>query len=173
MKTRKIIAFIFLCLFLTSGCAMIESIKSDNIQKEIIEGNPQAFVKIPIWGVYVIENDDKEIEIYKVVKGSPANNADVRYGDIIVSVDGLPVKERYALFKLVYERKAPDEAIEVVLKRKDVRFRKSITPNSGYMMKDAYVFMREIVRTKEPLYLAIVVGSLNNIYLQGEALAGC
>lgn len=80
----------------------------------LIQTNPQSFVKRSILGVYAIENDNKEIEIYMVSKQSAVYEADIRIGDIIISVDDTEIKSRSQLFELIYERKNPGDIIKVV-----------------------------------------------------------
>lgn len=136
----------------------------------LIQANPQSFVKRSIFGIYVTENNNKEIEIYRVIEKSTASKADIRIGDCIISVDNVEIKNRSQLFELIYERKNPGETIEVVLKRKKAPIKKTITPTTDYILKDTYALLYEITKNRESINLAITVNEINNVYLQGAAL---
>ena len=167
----------YLCLFsiiFLSGCATVfnqtGNQPSQQFQK-LIKENPESFVERSILGVYVIENHNKEIEIYNIAKQSIAAKADVRIGDVIVSVDNMEIKNRSELFSYIYERKNPGGTIEIVLKRNNNLLTRSITPKTHHVFKDAYALLYEIVENdNEPISLAIVVDSVNNVYLQGAVL---
>lgn len=147
-----------------------EKAQSSEALETLIQTNPQSFVKRSIFGVYVIENANKEIEIYMVSKQSSAFEADLHIGDIIIGVDDIEIKNRSQLFELIYERKNPGDAVDLLIKRKGRLIKKSITPETSYISKDMYALLYEITKNIDPVNLAIVSGSLNNIYLQGEAL---
>lgn len=168
---------IYLCLFsiiILSGCATVFNQTGNQPSQQfqiLIKENPESFVERSIFGVYVIENYNKEIEIYKISKQSIATNADVRVGDVIVSVDNMEIKNRSELFSYIYERKNPGGTIEIVLKRNEILLTRSITPKTQHIFKDTYALLYEIVKNdNEPINLAIVADSFNNVYLQGIVL---
>lgn len=69
-------------------------------------------------GVSIVENDDGEIEIYKVFKGSPAEEAGIQVKDVIVEADGVrDFEDMDALVELV--RGEEGTSVDLVVKRGD------------------------------------------------------
>ncbi|MFH1854381.1 MAG: PDZ domain-containing protein [Candidatus Omnitrophota bacterium] len=147
-----------------------EEDQSSEILETLIQTNPQSFVKRSIFGIYVIENANKEIEIYMVSNKSSAFEANLLIGDIIIGIDDIEIKNRAQLFELIYERRNPGDTVDLLIKGKRGFIKKSITPKTSYLMKDMYALIYEITKNIAPVNLAVVSGSLNNIYLQGVAL---
>lgn len=136
----------------------------------LVETNQESFVNRSIFGIYVIENDNKEIEIYRVSKQSVTAKSDLRIGDIITRVDDIDITNRSQLFELIYERKNAGDTVDVFIKRRGGLLKKSITPPTDYLMKDLYALLYEITKNEEPIRLAIIVNSLTNMYLEGTTL---
>lgn len=163
----------FLVVVSLSGCATTDvknNSGNSNYLDELIKENQQSFVRKSLFGVYVTENSNKELEIYRVIKQSASSDAGLHIGDCIISVDNIEIKNRSQLFELIYERKNPGETIEVVLKRKEGLVKKTITPTTDYILKDAYALLHEITKNKETINLAITINEINNIYLESTAL---
>lgn len=164
----KVAGLIILISVSISGCITNSSVSRH--MEELIKSNEQSFVKRSIFGVYIIENDNKEIEVYRVNNKSVADKNDIRIGDIIISVDNIEIKNRSQLFNLIYERKNPGDTIDIILKRREGFIRKTITPPTNYIIRDLYALLYEITKNEEPVNLAIVINSIGNVYLQDGAL---
>ena len=137
--------------------------------KTLTKENPDAFVEAIKAGVYVVSNANKEMEIILVKKNGPADKAGIKTGDIIVSVDNVKVKDRFALFETIYERKKPGDSALVTLKRNGKLLNTSIQFSSTYFLKDQYILTKEVTKEK-PLNLAIIISDISNVYIQGERL---
>jgi len=55
----------------------------------LAEKNPQSFVKRPFSGVDIKINSANELVIMDVLKGSPADKAGIRLGDVVMQIDGI------------------------------------------------------------------------------------
>ncbi len=165
IKKHLLVFVLFLLLATcTAGCTTYRVIQLVNSPKyqDFVDANPLAFVKISLFGVYVIENSDNEIEVYKVVKGFAASKADIRVGDRIVSVNKIDIKSRVQLFEIIFERLSPGDAIEVKLKRNENLLTKNVSPQTRYFFKDLYALTYEITKNSGPVNLAIIVNSLED-----------
>jgi len=148
---------------------LIEESKHDDFLQELVKNNPQSFVKKPYIGVYVIKNIKGDFEVAWVEEKSPAGRAGVQAGDIIDSVDNLRFRDRMSLLEYFYERKKPGESLNAVLRRGGETLKMVAKLESIHFPRDQYALMQEVVREK-PLNLAIIIGNISNVYLQGTNL---
>ncbi len=86
--------------------------------------NPKAFM-----GIEAGENDKDGLKIGEIVKNSPAETAGLMKGDIILSLDGVAIKEFNDVRKLIGERK-PGDVIDVNIKRGSLVDNKKVTLGS-------------------------------------------
>jgi hypothetical protein len=127
--------------------------------KQLAERNPQNYVEKAFAGVAVAINNDKECEVVTVGKGSPADKADIRIGDVILSIDGEKIKDRRQLFK-IYDSKRPGETISGEIRRQGRVIKKDVTLDAVYMDYDFYVLNQELVKDI-PLRIAIIVDEVD------------
>jgi S1-C subfamily serine protease len=69
------------------------------------------------WLGIVIEVEGPDLVVSRVMRGSPAERADLRASDVILAVDGEAVESRAALYRQVWQRGRPGAEIRLAIRR--------------------------------------------------------
>ena len=81
-------------------------------------------------------DDDAGVLVAHVESGSPAANAGVAVGDVLVSIDGRPVKSSWSLREIIAPRKAGDEVtLEVVRDGSRQKLQATLAEREGRMLE--------------------------------------
>jgi len=99
-----------------SGLAV--AIPIDVVRKVATEIRETGKVQRGWLGISIIENRDEAIEVYDVDAGSPAEEAGIRKGDIIVEFDGEKVTSSNILAHDIRMHR-PGDKVKIVIKRDD------------------------------------------------------
>lgn len=129
-------------------------------QKKLAENNPESFVEKAYAGVNVIWNRENKYEVVFVSKDSPADIAGIIPGDIVLSLDEIPIRNRYQAFE-IYDKKYPGEVMSVKLKRKNRILTKEVKLESHYFLYPYYVLM-ELINKDIPIRLAFFVQDIKS-----------
>ncbi len=73
-------------------------------------------VQFSYTGIYEIINSENEIEISALVEDSPAYKAELKPGDVIVSINGYKIREKYDFFKR-FINSTPGSNIKIEIRR--------------------------------------------------------
>lgn len=130
--------------------------ESQILFKKQTEKNPGSYIIKPYMGIDFTQNEAKEIEITGVAKGSPADEAGIKAGDIIKKVDGRLINNRYQVFK-IFDTKLPGEYIEGEIKRDGKLLKKRVLLLTSYVAYINYVIL-ELICKEIPIRLAILPG---------------
>jgi hypothetical protein len=159
---QRYIVFIVMGL-LIMGCATptpISPYETYKMQiKKKAEKNPRNYVEKAYAGVSVTLNDRGECEVVDVVKGSPADNADIRIGDIVLSIDGKKIRTRKQMFKL-YDSKRPGEIMSAEIGRQGRVIKRDVLLDGLFRGHDIYVLNQELVKDI-PLRMVIIVDEID------------
>jgi membrane-associated protease RseP (regulator of RpoE activity) len=160
VKTKKV-CIIIIGLLLFIGCAH-EAQNKSNIE-QLVAANPGSFVEIPFIGFQSEENNSKEVVVTKVVPNEAAEKADIRVGDVIISVDNNVIRSKSQSRKIAFT-KHPGDKISYTIRRNNNTFEKVVTLGKRYVSYDVYVLMKKIIDEK-PVRLAIIVGEVSTAYV--------
>lgn len=159
---QRYIVFIVMSLFIM-GCATPTRISPyqeyKNQMKKLAEKNPQNYVEKAYAGVSVALSDIGECEVVDVGKGSPADKADIRIGDVILRIDGEKITTRKQMFR-IYDSKRPGEIISAEIRRQGKVIKRDVLLDGVYRGYDIYVLNQELVKDI-PLRMVIIVDGID------------
>lgn len=159
---QRYIVFIVMSL-LIMGCATPTRISPyeeyKKQMKKLAEKNPPNYVEKAYAGVSVTLNDMGECEVVDIVKGSPADKADIRIGDVILSIDGEKITTRKQMFK-IYDSKRPGEIMSAEIRRQGKVIKRDVVLDGLYRGHDIYVLNQELVKDI-PLRMVIIVDEID------------
>jgi C-terminal processing protease CtpA/Prc len=107
--------------------------------------------------------DNPQPEVLKVVANSPAEKADIRPGDIFVSVNQSPVKTK-ADFRAIMETIRTETPISIVVKRNSDYITKTVVPKIVANSYVAYAISRIVMEENKKVNLIIVANEITNTY---------
>jgi len=171
---KRYITLIFLimvtfCFFINTTIADQKNYKEIlKENKKLAEENPDCFIEKAYGGVNVVWNRQNQYEVVFVYKDSPADRAGIRLGDIILSLDGIPIKNRYQAFK-IYDGKYPSDVLTVKLKRRGKVFVKKVKLESHHFLYLYYVLM-ELINKEIPIRLAFFVQDVKSDQLNKQEM---
>jgi hypothetical protein len=117
------------------------------------EKNP-SYVKGAYWGVVKGINSVNELVIEDVYKGSPADKAGIKLGDVVMQIDGIKADKINKVCEYLGDRH-PGEHISLLLKRKGRIIKKRITLGLIYVSLVNSV-LEKMVCKNIPVRLAII-----------------
>jgi hypothetical protein len=121
--------------------------------------NPACCVGKAYVGADFIMNKSNEIIFDSVGNGSPAGNAGILAGDIVVSIDGQAIESKYDAFK-IYDSKYPGNLITVTVKRNGSLINTQFQLQSHYFLNVVYALI-DLVYQDKPIRLAVIPGEIN------------
>ena len=96
------------------------------ILKDILPTPYDQELKRYLLGVFPVLDDDGKVSLSKIEKNSIAYKAEIKKGDILVSINGKSIKEPIDLIKIINEKK--DSPLQIVIDRNGETLEKTVTP---------------------------------------------
>ena len=160
-----IIAFFFFC----SCAATNPMLQEQELMNKMASKYPYSFIKKGFAGIDVINNKKNEIEIYEVYGGTPADEAKIKPGDILLEVKNVVIKNRGQLFEIL-DSLYPNEIITFKIRRDGQELKKSLKLSTYNYPNDFYALL-EMVYKDNPVRLAVLPGEIQNMYnIEAELL---
>jgi hypothetical protein len=128
--------------------------------QRLAEKNPQSFVKRPFSGADIKINSANELVIMDVLKGSPADNAGIKLGDVVIEIDGIKADEKNKAYEY-FSNRNPGEDITVLIRRKGKIIKKHITLGLYYTSLVDSV-LQEMIYKNIPIRLAVIVDDIKS-----------
>jgi len=107
--------------------------------------------------------NNSQTEILKVAPNTPAEKADLKPGDIIVSVNQLPVKTR-SEYRAIMETITTETPISIVVKRNSEYITKTVIPKIVTSFYSASAIGRIVMEENKKVNLIIVPGEITYNY---------
>ncbi len=167
MRTFRIAVLSLICFMFMAYQLSVPSFAEEKTAEEYLkenyrlaEKNPQSFVKRPYAGVEFKINSANELVIMDVRKGSPADKAGIKLGDVLMQIDAIKADKKNKVYEYFYSRN-PGEDITVLIKRKGKPIKKHITLGLHYEALVGTV-LEEMVYKNIPIRLAIIVDDVKS-----------
>ena len=154
-KLFFIIIALLLSILLQSCVHFSENAKYLKHFEKLAKENPGSYIAHGYIGINVKLNYKGEIEITHVGNDSPAKQEGIKPGDIIIEIDGIPIKSKYQAFK-IYDSKYPGDSATVVLKRQNELLTKHLLNLPDFYTPAVFNVLYEKVYKDIPVRLAII-----------------
>lgn len=154
-KLFFIIIALLLSILLQSCVHFSENAKRLKHLENLAKENPGSYISHGYIGINVRLNYKGEIEITHVGNDSPAKQEGIKPGDIIIEIDGIPIKSKYQAFK-IYDSKYPGDSAIVVLKRHNELLTKQLINLPAFYTPTVFNVIYEKVYKDIPIRLAII-----------------
>jgi len=156
MNNSKRIIILF-CLCLIAACSHTN--RNKPTIDDIASANPVSFVQIAYAGIMTEVNISKEVQITKVLPDSPADRADLRINDVILSIDDVGITSHKQMRKLLMI-KNPSEIVLFKIRRNNNVSDRKVTLGKRHMIRDQYILMQ----SDKPIRLVILAGDISTAY---------
>lgn len=133
-------------------------LKEQEVMNEMALQYPYSFIKKGFSGIDVIVNKKNEIEIYEVYSGTPADNAKIEPGDIIVEINDIAIKNKGQLFD-IYDSMYPNDTVALKINRKGQELVRNIKLSVYNYPNDFYVLM-ELIYKDNSVRLGVLPGDI-------------
>lgn len=144
-------------------------LQEQELMNKMASKYPYSFIKKGFAGIDVINNKKNEIEIYEVYGGTPADEAKIKPGDILLEVKNVVIKNRGQLFEIL-DSLYPNEIITFKIRRDGQELKKSLKLSTYNYPNDFYALL-EMVYKDNPVRLAVLPGEIQNMYnIEAELL---
>jgi hypothetical protein len=167
MRISRISALSLICFIFTYHHLSVPSFAEEKNAEEYLkenhllaEKNPESFVKCPYLGASIRVNSANELIIEDVRKGSPADKAGIKLGDVVMQIDGIKADKINTVYEYLSNRN-PAEDITVSIKRKGKIIRKHITLGLIYVPLTNSV-LGKIIFKNIPIRLAIIFDEIKS-----------
>jgi hypothetical protein len=134
-----IIAIFFLC----SCTAKNAMLQEQELMNKMANKYPYSFIKKGFSGIDVINNKKNEIEIYEVYSGTPADEAKIKPGDILLEAKDVTIKRKGQLFNII-DSMYPNETITFKVRRKGQEIKGSLKLSTYNYPNDFYALMEMV-----------------------------
>ncbi|MCM8537989.1 MAG: S1C family serine protease [Lentisphaeraceae bacterium] len=112
---------------LERGDFLITALPEGESKIGVLSGLPRDIIKISgVIGVMLGDENNEGVIVNQSVTDGPAHTADIRNGDIIESIDGLPTKSHQDILKAL-SGKGPGKTVLVNIKRTKEKIQKKLT----------------------------------------------
>jgi hypothetical protein len=165
MFGKQLIIVFSLSLILVSISARADMPTFKEVQelhKKAAEKNPYSYVEKTYSGLTSDFNINQELEVKYVDKDSPASRADIRPGDIILSINGKKITNKNELL-WISDSLLPGETVSGEIRRNGNIFRKDVRLEPFYMPYDFYVLYKELYDGDITMRLAIIMDEINAV----------
>ena len=124
----------FIVIFFISGCATVPHSTVEQAKEPSFQEKCKS--KRSVIGIFLKENKSKHLEISSLVKNSPAENAQLKSGDVITKMNGTPIKSRYDFLRLLDEIPA-GKSVNLTVRRHSNVIEKTVLVQEGFIYHDA------------------------------------
>jgi len=122
--------------------------------ERLAEKNPQSYIKRPYAGANIKINANNKLEVDDVLEGSPADKSGITKGDIVISIDGIKINDKYKAYEY-FNNKKPGDSITVSIKKGTKIIKKRIKLGTSYELLIG-VILEELIYKNKPIRLAII-----------------
>jgi hypothetical protein len=137
-------------------------LREQELMNKMASKYPYSFIKKGFAGIDVINNKKNEVEIYEVYGGTPADEADVKPGDILLEAKGVVIKKRAQLFDIL-DSMYPNETVTIKIRRNGQEIEKNLKLSTYNYPNDFYALL-EMVYKDSNVRLAVLPGEIQNMY---------
>lgn len=162
-KTIVLLPLIIIAIFFFSSCtAKNPMLREQELMSKMANKYPYSFIKKGFSGIDVINNKNHEIEICEVYGGTPADEANVKPGDILLEAKDVTIKNKGQLFDIL-DSMYPNEIMTFKVRRKGQEIKGSIKLSTYNYPNDFYALL-EMVYKGQDVRLAALPGEIQNMY---------
>ena len=158
-----------MAIFFFCSCSSINPmIQEQKYMNKMASIYPYSFIKKGFSGIEIVTNKKNEIEIYEVYPGTPAYDAKLEPGDILLEANDVAIKNKGQIFDIL-DSLYPNETVTFKVRRKGQDIKGSIKLSTYNYPNDFYVLMEMIYKDKV-VRLAVLPGEIQNMYSAETAL---
>ena len=156
------ISIIIIVIFFVSGCATVPHSTVEQVVEQVKEPSFQDKCKSKrsAIGIFLKENKSKSLEISSLIKNSPAETAQLRPGDVITKISGIPIKSRYDFLRLLDEIPI-GKSVNLTIRRRSNVIEKTVLVQEGSIYHDAKA-IQSMLASGRAVRLAIIIVDVNN-----------
>ncbi len=161
-KVFMTIFSVLLSIFIIGYAGIVQSQikpKPENLE-EVAQKHPEAFFKAPLLGVSCAMQGS-EVVIESVSPNSAAERAGIRVGDVMVSIDNIPIKSPFQPKQIIQLTKEGGQNVSCSIKRDNNIFLKQVTLDTNYVYFDCWVLIKKLIEGK-PIRLAVITGEITH-----------
>lgn len=162
-KTIVFLPLMIIAIFFFCSCmAKNPMIREQELMNKMASKHPYSFIKKGFAGIDVINNKRNEVEIYEVYGGTPADEANVKPGDILLEAKGVEIKKRAQLFDIL-DSMYPNETVSFKIRRNGQEIEKNLTLSTYNYPNDFYALLGMVYKDND-VRLAVLPGEIQNMY---------
>jgi membrane-associated protease RseP (regulator of RpoE activity) len=159
---------VIIIIFLVSGCAAVphptvepcakHPIVQPQAKQPSLEGKCKS--KRSVIGIFLKKNKLNNLEISSLVKNSPAEQVQLKPGDVILKINGAPITSRYEFLRILDETPI-GKGVDLTIRRHSNVIEKTVLVQEGFIYHDAKA-IQSLLAGGSAVRLAIAVVAVNS-----------